>query len=126
MTTTRGGINRFRRNGWLLSVLTLVALLAALGIRPPAAQLFGARPPPGMCGAQVSVGGAGGGRGVSVRREPVRGVFLPPAGGLRMEGRVGTRRTPQTQISFAIYKGSRWGGGGRPPLVPSVAAGDVV
>src|SRR5438874_338167 len=46
MTTTRGGINRFRRSGWLLSVLTLVALLAALGIRPAAAQLFGDRPPP--------------------------------------------------------------------------------
>jgi hypothetical protein len=49
-----------------------------------------------------------------------------PAGGLRIEGRVGTSKIPQNQISFAIYKGSQFEVGERAPLVPNVAAGDVV
>ena len=49
-----------------------------------------------------------------------------PAGGLRIEGRVGTSRIPQNQISFAIYKGSQFDSGERSSLVPNVAAGDVV
>ena len=48
-----------------------------------------------------------------------------PAGGLRIEGRVGTSKIPQNQISFAIYKGSQFEGGERASLVPNVAAGDV-
>ena len=48
-----------------------------------------------------------------------------PAGGLRIEGRVGTRKIPPNQISFAIYKGSQFEGGERASLVPNVAAGDV-
>ena len=49
-----------------------------------------------------------------------------PAGGLRIEGRVGTSEIPQNQISFSIYKGSQFEAAERAPLVPSVAAGDVV
>ena len=49
-----------------------------------------------------------------------------PAGGLRIEGRVGTSMIPPNQISFSIYKGSQFEGAERAPLVPSVTAGDVL
>src|SRR3954465_684108 len=60
------------------------------------------------------------------RARPARESLLLPAGGLRIEGRVGTSRIPQNQISFAIYKGSQFESGERASLVPNVAAGDVV
>jgi len=63
---------------------------------------------------------------VSLRGPAVREEFDLPAGGLRIEGRVGTSKIPQNQISFAIYKGSQFDGGDRASLVPNVAAGDVV
>jgi hypothetical protein len=235
MTTGRGGINGFRRSGWLLPVLALAALPAALGIAPAAAQLFGDRPPPvppasvpdpgaavslappsgpasgpppipaappsiaalppvtapaaappaaagvpnqavlslsarygkdlpGINGGlvwrifadrpdetgtfrmlredrgptpnivlppgnyvvHVSLGLVSAVRAVNLKPETDREAFLLPAGGLRIEGRVGASKIPQNQISFAIYKGSQFEGGERPPLVPSVAAGDMV
>ena len=64
-------------------------------------------------------------RPVTVRNETLRESFDLPAGGLRIEGRVGTSRIPPNQISFAIYKGSQFEGGDRASLVPNVAAGDV-
>src|SRR5665213_832528 len=48
-----------------------------------------------------------------------------PAGGLRIEGRVGTTKIPTNQISFAIYKGSQFETTERPALLPSVSPGDV-
>jgi hypothetical protein len=55
--------------------------------------------------------------------------FVLPAGGLRIEGRVGSSKIPPNQISFALYKGSQFEGGAgaeqRSSLVPNVAAGDV-
>ena len=48
-----------------------------------------------------------------------------PAGGLRIEGRVGASRIPQNQVAFSIYKGSQFDVGERAPLVPSVSAGEV-
>jgi hypothetical protein len=235
MTTGRGGINGFRRSGWLLPVLALAALSAALGMAPAAAQLFGDRPPPvppasvpdpgaavslappsgpasgpppipaappsvaalppvtapaaappaapgvpnqavlslsarygkdlpGINGGlvwrifadrpdetgtfrmlredrgptpnivlppgnyvvHVSLGLVSAVRAVNLKPETDREAFLLPAGGLRIEGRVGASKIPQNQISFAIYKGSQFEGGERPPLVPSVAAGDMV
>ena len=65
-------------------------------------------------------------RAVTLKAETDRESFVLPAGGLRIEGRVGTSKIPQNQISFAIYKGSQFEVGERASLVPSVAAGDVV
>jgi len=62
---------------------------------------------------------------VTLKAETDRESFLLPAGGLRIEGRVGTSRIPQNQISFSIYKGSQFEVGERASLVPNVAAGDV-
>jgi hypothetical protein len=82
--------------------------------------------PPGNYVVHVALGLVSAVRAVTLKAETDRESFLLPAGGLRIEGRVGTTKIPQNQISFAIYKGSQFEGGDRASLVPSVAAGDVV
>jgi hypothetical protein len=81
--------------------------------------------PPGGYVVHVTFGLVGAVRPVTLKSETDRESFLLPAGGLRIEGRVGTSKIPQNQISFAIYKGSQFETGERAPLVPNVAAGDV-
>jgi hypothetical protein len=82
--------------------------------------------PPGNYVVHVAFGLVSAVRTVSLKAETDREAFVLPAGGLRIEGRVGTSRIPQNQISFAVYKGSQFEGGERSSLVPNVAAGDVV
>jgi len=82
--------------------------------------------PPGNYVVHVAFGLVSAVRTVSLKAETDRESFGLPAGGLRIEGRVGTSRIPQNQISFAIYKGSQFESGERASLVPNVAAGDVV
>jgi len=82
--------------------------------------------PPGNYVVHVALGLVSAVRAVTLKAETDREAFLLPAGGLRIEGRVGTSKIPQNQISFAIYKGSQFEGGDRAPLVPNVAVGDVV
>jgi hypothetical protein len=82
--------------------------------------------PPGSYVVHVTLGLVSAVRPVTLKSETVRESFILPAGGLRIEGRVGTSKIPQNQISFSIYKGSQFEvGNERAPLVPSVAAGDV-
>jgi hypothetical protein len=81
--------------------------------------------PPGSYVIHVAFGLVSAVRPVTLKAETDRESFLLPAGGLRIEGRVGTSRIPQNQISFAIYKGSQFEVGERASLVPNVAAGDV-
>ncbi len=81
---------------------------------------------PGNYVVHVSLGLVSAVRAVTLKAETDRESFVLPAGGLRIEGRVGTSKIPQNQISFAIYKGSQFEGGERASLVPNVAAGDVV
>src|SRR4030088_27483 len=61
--------------------------------------------PPGNYVVHVALGLVSAVRAVSLKSETDRESFLLPAGGLRIEGRVGTSKIPQNQISFAIYKG---------------------
>jgi hypothetical protein len=82
--------------------------------------------PPGGYVVHVAFGLVSAVRAVTLKPETDREAFLLPGGGLRIEGRVGTSKIPQNQISFAIYKGSQFEVGERASLVPSVAAGDVV
>ncbi|MDN4986358.1 hypothetical protein KUL72_15415 [Bradyrhizobium arachidis] len=82
--------------------------------------------PPGNYVVHVAFGLVSAVRTVSLKAETDRESFVLPAGGLRIEGRVGTSRIPQNQISFAIYKGSQFESGERASLVPNVSAGDVV
>src|SRR3977135_4482509 len=82
--------------------------------------------PPGGYVVHVTLGLVSAVRPVTLKADTFRESFLLPAGGLRIEGRVGTSKIPQNQISFAIFKGSQFEVGERASLVPSVAAGDVV
>ena len=82
--------------------------------------------PPGSYVVHVAFGLVSSVRAVTLKSETDRESFLLPAGGLRIEGRVGTSKIPQNQISFAIYKGSQFEVGERASLVPNVSAGDVV
>jgi hypothetical protein len=81
--------------------------------------------PPGNYVVHVALGLVSAVRTVSLKSETAREAFVLPAGGLRIEGRVGTSKIPQNQISFAIYKGSQFETSERGALVPNVAAGDV-
>ncbi len=81
--------------------------------------------PPGGYVVHVTMGLVSAVRPVTLKSETDRESFVLPAGGLRIEGRVGTSRIPPNQISFALYKGSQFDGGERASLVPNVAAGDV-
>jgi hypothetical protein len=82
--------------------------------------------PPGNYVIHVALGLVSAVRPVTLKAETNRESFILPAGGLRLEGRVGSSKIPQNQVSFAIYKGSQFEGGERAPLVPSVSPGDVV
>jgi hypothetical protein len=81
--------------------------------------------PPGGYVVHVTFGLVNAVRPVTLKSETDRESFLLPAGGLRIEGRVGSSKIPQNQISFSIYKGSQFEVGERASLVPNVAAGDV-
>jgi hypothetical protein len=81
--------------------------------------------PPGSYVVHVALGLVSAVRAVSLKPETDRESFVLPAGGLRIEGRVGGSKIPQNQISFSIYKGSQFEIGERGALVPNVSAGDV-
>ena len=82
--------------------------------------------PPGSYVVHVAMGLVSAVRPVTIKTDTDRESFVLPAGGLRIEGRVGSSKIPQGQISFSIYKGSQFEAGERAPLLPSVPAGDVV
>src|SRR6266576_5055406 len=81
--------------------------------------------PPGSYVVHVALGLVSAVRAVTLKSETDRESFLLPAGGLRIEGRVGTSKIPPNQISFAIYKGSQFEAAERSSLLPNVAGGDV-
>ncbi|HZL30382.1 MAG TPA: hypothetical protein VFC54_04895 [Pseudolabrys sp.] len=63
---------------------------------------------------------------VTLRGPTVREEFDLPAGGLRIEGKVGDVRIPAGQISFDVYKGSQFEAGDRRPIAEHVMTGSVV
>jgi hypothetical protein len=63
---------------------------------------------------------------VNLRGPSVHEEFNLPAGGLRIEGRVGDVRVPAGQISFDVYKGSQFEAGDRRPIAEHVMTGEVV
>ena len=82
--------------------------------------------PPGNYVIDVTLGLVNAVRTVSLKAETDRESFILPAGGLRIEGRVGTSRIPTNQISFAIYKGSQFDTTEHVSVAPNVPPGDVV
>jgi hypothetical protein len=63
---------------------------------------------------------------VTLNGETVHEEFELPAGGLRLEGRVGDIRIPAGQISFDVYKGSQFETGDKRPIAEHVMTGAVV
>jgi len=81
---------------------------------------------PGDYVVHVTFGLASAARTVHLKSDVTREVFELPAGGLRMEGRVGDVRIPPGQISFELFRGSQFEPGEKRPLAPAIATGDVV
>src|SRR6516165_4972538 len=82
--------------------------------------------PPGAYVVSVGFGLANVTKAVQVRAETMKDVFEIPAGGLRIEGRVGDARIPQGQISFDLYKGSQFEPGDKRPIASAIMTGDTV
>ncbi len=82
--------------------------------------------PPGPYIVHVGFGLANAVKPVTLRGETVHEMFELPAGGLRLEGRVGDVRIPPGQISFDVYKGSQFEPGDRRPIAERVPTGDVI
>ena len=81
--------------------------------------------PAGDYVVHVSFGLASAAKAVHLK-EATREVLELPAGGVRLEGRVGDIRIPATEITFDIVKGSQFEPGFKTPLAQGVATGDVV
>ena len=81
--------------------------------------------PPGSYVVHASLGLSSAVRPVTLRQETTRELFELPAGGLRIEGRVGTTRIPAGQVTFNIYKGSQFDAVERAPIAQNVPSGDI-
>jgi hypothetical protein len=82
--------------------------------------------PPGSYVVHASLGLASAAKAIQLRAETVHEVFDIPAGGVRLEGRVGDVRIPTGQISFDIFHGSQFDTSERRPIAQNVMSGDVV
>ena len=82
--------------------------------------------PPGSYVVHASLGLASAAKEVQLRADAVREVLDIPAGGIRLEGRVGDVRIPPGQISFDVFKGSQFDTTERRPIAQNVMTGDVV
>jgi len=63
---------------------------------------------------------------VQLRAETVREVFDIPAGGIRIEGKVGEARIPSGQIHFDVFKGSQFEPGDKRPLTQNATTGEIM
>jgi hypothetical protein len=63
---------------------------------------------------------------VTLTGPTVREDFDLPAGGLRIEARVGDVRIPAGQVNFDVYKGSQFEPGDRRPIADHLMTGSVV
>jgi hypothetical protein len=81
--------------------------------------------PPGDYVVHVSFGLASTAKALHLK-EATREVLEVPAGGVKLEGRVGDVRIPGSEITFDIFKGSQFEPGLKTPLAQGVLTGDVV
>lgn len=82
--------------------------------------------PPGGYIIHCTFGQASATKQITLRSETVREVVDVPAGGIRIEGRVGDVRIPQGQITFDVFKGSQFEPGDKRPLATGIATGEVM
>jgi hypothetical protein len=81
--------------------------------------------PAGDYVVHVSFGLASAAKAVHLK-EATREVFELPAGGIKLEGRVGDVKIAVSEITFDIFKGSQFEPGYKTPVAQSVLTGDVV
>src|SRR5205085_822072 len=123
----------------LTEIAVAISMMGAAigpGAGPVRAQVFGDRPAP-VPPASVPITDAPPGSAISLAppsgpaaapsltQETAREVFDLSAGGLRIEGRVGTSKIPPGQVTFNIYKGSQFEAVERAPVAQNVPASDV-
>jgi hypothetical protein len=82
--------------------------------------------PSGDYVVHVSLGLVSAARAVHLRDAVTREVFELPAGGIKLEGRVGDATIPPTAITFDIFKGSQFEQSSNAPIAQGVVTGDVV
>jgi hypothetical protein len=82
--------------------------------------------PAGDYVVHVSFGLASAAKAVQLRADGVREVIDLPAGGLRIEGRVGDARIPAGQIAFDVYSGSQFDSTDRRPITQNVMTGEML
>jgi len=82
--------------------------------------------PPGSYIVHASMGHAQALKKVQLRAETVRETFEIPAGGIRIEGKVGENRIPTGQIHFDVYKGSQFEPGDKRALTNNLMTGEVL
>jgi hypothetical protein len=81
--------------------------------------------PAGDYVVHVSFGLASAAKAVHLK-EATREVFELPAGGIKLEGRVGDVKIAAGEITFDIFKGSQFEPGYKTPVAQGVLTGDVV
>jgi len=82
--------------------------------------------PPGGYIVHATMGHAHTLKKVQLRAETVREVFDIPAGGIRIEGKVGDTSIPAGQIHFDVYKGSQFETGDKRPISQNIMTGEVM
>jgi hypothetical protein len=82
--------------------------------------------PPGNYVVHAAFGHAQATKLVHLRADTVREMFDIPAGGIRIEGKVGDARIPNTQIHYDIYRGSQFEPGDKRPMAQNVLTGDIM
>jgi hypothetical protein len=82
--------------------------------------------PSGDYVVHVSLGLVSAAKALHLKDAVVREVLELPAGGIKLEGRVGDAKIPPTAISFDIFKGSQFEQVSKVPLAQGVVTGDVV
>jgi hypothetical protein len=128
--TARYGHDAAQINGGLIWRVYAAKPDATTGVFPLIKEDRGATPtfvlPPGSYVVHASLGLASAAKSVQLRADAVREVLDIPAGGMRLEGRVGDVRIPPGQISFDVFKGSQFDTTERRPIAQNVITGDVV
>jgi hypothetical protein len=82
--------------------------------------------PSGDYVVHVSLGLVSAAKTLHLKDAAVREVLELPAGGIKLEGRVGDAKIPATAITFDIFKGSQFEQVSKVPLAQGVVTGDVV
>jgi len=81
---------------------------------------------PGSYIVHASIGQAKAVKKVQLRADTVRETLDIPAGGIRIEGKVGDARIPSGQIHFDIYQGSQFEPGDKRPMLQNVTIGEML